>query len=299
MTARQTQKAKPKMTRTRSSAALGDSSHIDFGRLDQRVATTEETLKTFGGKLDGVVASIGQMSSDVGSKIDRVANSLDAKIVASAAKPQDWRAILGLFFSAVVIAGSIYVYTQTQTAANITRVEGLVRDESTERKSEVHDLIATVQTIVTANTSNSSIIATATAQHLNDAKRFDDIEVAIKGLWEKEWPKEAQVEYEKRIDQVAAIKAEYDRRDFSDLKTRVETVDSSIIKRPEIEAALKAVIDRLDALSVRENNTEQEVHSGWSLSDTVKSIESRIENLRIQFGTALIPAAAAPVMPGK
>jgi hypothetical protein len=262
---------KPPMTdgRTDSPGQL----HIDLGALAQRVSFTEESSRNLSADLAG-------LRVDMSKKLDAMSADLGARIDKQAAKPTDWRSIIGLMLTAFGIAGGFWVYTTTQNNNNVGRIEAMVVAESAERKGNDRDINLLMQPILAA-----------VAQTKNDAKQFDEIKTSIASLWEKEWPKEAQLEYEKRIDQVMAMKADYDKRDLAGIKARVEAIDATIIKRPELEAAHTAFDSRLSALSVRENDTEKVVHSGWSLADTVRDLQTRLENFRMQVGTALIPAA--------
>jgi hypothetical protein len=273
----------------RPPSARPETLHVEFGRLDTRVKFIEDSVRGIISELSGQRED-SRKSSDslrdyVQHAIVELGTNLGKRIDQQAPKGTPWLQVSGLLVAVFSVAGGFWAYSTSQNNANSARIEAMVVSESADRKGEVRDIHLEMEPIIAA-----------VAQHANDIKRFDVLDDSIKILWQKEWPKEAQDEYEKRIDEKVAIYQHFNDRDFTDLKGRVDTVAADQIKRPELEATDKAKDDKISELGTRENILEGDVHSGWSLSDTVKSLEARIENMRAQFGTALTPAAPAPAM---
>ena len=244
--------------------------HTDFGILTQRVTTMEDAFHT-------VASDVATLRRENREAFEGLAKDLGNRITLQAAKPTDWRSIIGLMLTSFAIAGSFWAYTKSEENSNVARIETMIVAESIERKSDIGHVDEVMRPILSA-----------VAQHANDAKRFDTLDSELAALRRDEWPMVAQLEYEKRIDGEIAIRHEYNQRDMKRIEDNLGVVAADQIKRPEIAASNKALEDRLDALARAENATEAQLHTGWSIVDTVRSLETRFENLRAQVSSPLI-----------
>lgn len=84
-------------------------------------------------------------------------------------------------------------------------------------------------------------------------------------------------------------------RDHTALSARVDAIDNNLIKRPEVEAALGANKDlttltntatnnRVDAVISSLNELRRDFGANWTIGDTVRAIEVRLNALQLQPG---------------
>jgi hypothetical protein len=259
------------------SRAYDAPTHVDFGALSQRVHYNEQAVKAIG-------SDVASLRSEMSKRFDNLGADLGAKIAAQAPKGTPWLQVAGVMLTAFIVFGSFYAYTQTQAAQNSARIEAKIDAEATDRKQADRDFAFELKPVFAI-----------TAQHADDVDHVKTIDGTLQSLWDKKLSKDIFDEYVKGEDKLAKMKADYDERDRKDIAARVEGIDATIIKRQEIESAHKFIMDRIDALSARTNDDEKELHSAWSLVNTVKSMETRLENLQ-NFRREVDPSLGLPAL---
>ena len=104
-------------------------------------------------------------------------------------------------------------------------------------------------------------------------------------IYENEWPKAAQAEYEHRIDEKFADRREQTLRDVA----RLDQVDANLIKRPEIQALVDNLGNRIDALSRNAEDLRRDFGSNYTVGDQLKSLQRQIETLQGQVRQEPVP----------
>ena len=101
-------------------------------------------------------------------------------------------------------------------------------------------------------------------------------------IYENVWPKAAQIEYERRIDDKLAERRENETREIARLDKAIDQVDANLIKRPEIQALNDNLGNRIDALSRNAEDLRRDFGSNYTVGDQLKSLQRQIETLQAQ-----------------
>lgn len=106
-----------------------------------------------------------------------------------------------------------------------------------------------------------------------------------------------------KLEGASAERHEEYLRDHADLVATVRTLDANLIKRPEIESGLAALRElytlaitnlngRTDAVIGSLNELRRDFGANWTIGDTVRAIEVRLNALQLQPG--FLPTPAPP-----
>lgn len=251
------------------------------------------SIETVNIRVDGLERTL----QDVVNMVRSMESNLVERIDKQAAKPTNLLQLGGFVLSLFVAFGGFAWYAKSGVDTDIMRLERTLATEAAERKQDGDKFERTL-----------APIAAVAAQHENDLRRVDADERIIG----EKWSKDAQTEYEKRIDERYKIEHEYAQRDLLRVEGHIQIVDGNQIKRPEIESAFRSLQSqgeatnksqdqRSDALSTRLNGIQNIIESLFPASEVIREMQQQIRDLRQTPAIAPIAPIAplAPVAPAK
>lgn len=249
----------------------------DFGALEQRVYGAERKIDELSVQTS---SQIQNLRTELGGAIQLISTKIDqqqtAQIDSSRTK---WTPIVtcatGLAVAFVAIFGVVGSMALTPIRADIEKLYKAI-DETNNKMTPLLTL---------ADDQKSNVIQFAALTKADEGK----------------WSKDAQDEYEKRIDQVTAIYVDRAKSDLAEIKAANATTAADQIKRPEILTDLASLStqmaagfandnERYTALSQRANDMQREFGANFTLGDAVKELQARVNQ---------IIATPAPPPPGK
>jgi hypothetical protein len=281
--------------------------HDDVGILDTRLTNTERAVENLANRVENnqreTQASIAANQREMLATISASQDTLSLKIDRNAAKPTNLLQLGGFMVAALSVVGGFAWYAKSGIDTDILRVETNLRIEEQKREAENDKIYLTLAPIAAVAAQHTSDLSAAAAQQSDNLRQFKAIEVSL----DSKWSRDAQGEYEKRIDQnidglskIVALEHEYDQRDFDRLLGRVNVLDGELIKRPEIEAIDNGLRNQITTIGGALEDVRKEIGSAYTWGDELKSMRSQIETLsgRI-FGLSTAPTIApiAPIAP--
>lgn len=109
--------------------------------------------------------------------------------------------------------------------------------------------------------------------------------------------KDEDNEFKTRLDQRDVLEHETLLRDMGALGDRAGAIEGNLIKRPEINALLDNLGNRLDALSRNQEDMRRDLGSAYGIGDELKSLRTAQETLNNRFlsllGLNQVPPPAA------
>lgn len=203
---------------------------ISVDALNERVLGTERAISDLS-------SAVGSMRQDMFTAISGLSNKMDAQRDAAlaAAKVSWWPIISGLSALAalVVVVGGLSLEP--------------IKDTQTEQKQINRDLTAAI----------TPLLAFA-AQHERDSEEFHRLEYADRQLDQDKYSKDAQIEFEKRLDNRLSQGRDDNTARLAAIDHRIDTLAADQVSRAEHQSHWTETTARLDALSVRVNETEKE-----------------------------------------
>jgi hypothetical protein len=234
--------------------------------LSTRVDGLERTLQD-------VVNMVRSMETNLGDRIDK-----------QAAKPTNLLQLGGFMVAALSVFGGFAWYAKSGVDTDIARVE---RKGDTEETNRMHDVEKVFSTLAP--------IAAVAAQHDNDLRRVEADERII----DSKWSKDAQQEYERRIDDKLADRKEDALRTIAGIQAEIISLSSEMVSRSEHEFHWKDQEERYTSLSARLNEMQHEFGTNFTIGDAVKSLQSELRELRYSNGGPPFQAVTpvAPIAP--
>lgn len=256
----------------------------DFGALEQRVYGAERKIDELGVQTS---SQIQNLRTELGSAIQLISTKIDqqqtAQIDSSRTK---WTPIVtcatGLAVAFVAIFGVVGSMALTPIRTDIEKLYKAV-DETNNKMTPLLTL---------ADDQKSNVIQFAALTKADEGK----------------WSRDAQAEYEKRVDERYKLEHEYAVRDLARVEGHINEVDSNQIKRPEIQAADSNIRDRITAseatqndrtnsLSARANATDAKVDALFPPSKMVDQIWEQLRESRMNAAPVAPIAPLAPLAP--
>jgi hypothetical protein len=253
----------------------------DFGALEQRVYGAERKIDDLSAQTSQQIQSL---RTELGGAIQAISTKIDQQQVAQIDISRTrWTpiistvaALVGAFVAIFGVVGSMAL---GPIRSDIDKLYA-VSDKTNERMTPLLTL---------SDDQKSNVVRFAALEKSEDGK----------------WSKDAQAEYEKRIDEVNALQRDYAKRDLERVENHIDTVDNNQIKRPEITALFAnqtALVDnqsdRTDSLSRNLEDARHEIGSAYNVGDEIKALRAQIENLSSRmFGLLSPPSSTAPTAP--
>lgn len=246
---------------------------VNVDALEQRVYGTERKLDELGTQMSSMRRDMADAIASISTKLDiQQKDSNDrqdkAQRDAIAASRTNWMPIIGTMGTLILAFVTIFGVVGSMALSPI-------RSSIEHQDGAIHDI----------NVAMTPLLAFA-AQHERDMQKFQDTAVEI----DKKWSKDAQTEFERRIDE----RLEHDRQDggkkLADIDERIKTLSADLVSRAEHATHWAEFTARLDALSGRVNEVQKEFSSNFTLGDVVKELQRQISELRMQLSsTTAIP----------
>ena len=247
--------------------------HVDLGALSQRVTGTEKAI----GDMSAAIASLRQ---ETATQINSVAENLSRQIgdvgkavseqgrSFSASRSTNWTTFAG---AAAGVIG-VMVAIGSQALSPIYGTQGRHEDE-------IREIYRT------------SVTKDAEQQDVQRAiLRMNKIDDRID-------TKVGRNEYDElkdRLNERYAITHEQTLRDVTRLDKSIDQVDANLIKRPEIQALVDNLGNRIDALSRNAEDLRRDFGSNYTVGDQLKSLQRQIETLQGQVRATPASGQNAP-----
>lgn len=263
--------------------------HASNGRLaafEVDLANTKSELKNLNTKLDSnqrdTQDSFRNLTDNFSSQMTRLAVDLGARIDKQAQKPTNWLQFIAAAATVLSLVGGVLYFAIGSIDSNAERVERVLAAETLKREQDVAAINTLMQPL---------LAAVKEAEHVKE--EFVAVDAHFKAdekLIESKWSKDAQDEYEKRIDQVTAIYVDRAKSDLAEIKAANATTAADQIKRPEILTDLASLStqmaagfandnERYTALSQRANDMQREFGANFTLGDAVKELQARVNQI--------------------
>jgi hypothetical protein len=278
-------------TRPSSTKMTAQRDRHDFGALEQRVYGAER-------KIDDLSSQFSSQMSDLRRDLSSQIGDLSKDFKSQQALQLDnvrtkWAPIIGT--AATLGLAFVTVFGVVGSMA-LTPIRSDVADGKTDRKDMMYALEKKIDDINIRMTP----LLTLSEEQKSNLVRFEEIEKSE----DLKWSKDAQAEYEKRIDgniaaadKLVSLEHEYDQRDFGRLLDRVNALDGELIKRPEIQAIDNGLSNRIDATERSAEDIRKEIGSAYTWGDEIKSLESKVELLSGRIFSSLTAPTIAPIAP--
>ena len=244
--------------------------HSDLGALRERVSNTERAV-------DSVSDQVATLQRDTARQIENLQVSLSSQIrdisgTFAASRSTNWGTIIAAVGVIVVLGGAVLTPIMSDIGKTAEALDKL------SERSVAKDVYRRDQ-----DDQNSWLSS------LRDRGRADEDAITA-----------ARIEMG-RTEGMASERHETFLREHALLISRVDAIDASLIKRPEIEAALlaqreltaqnnTATNSRIDALIAGVNELRHDFGSSWTIADTVRNIETQLNALRGLPAPLVIPA---------
>lgn len=248
-------------TRPPRYASEAQQTRVNVDALEQRVYGTERKIDDLSAQ---TFAQINSLRQDLVTSIGAISTKLDVQqrdVIAAGRIPL--LPLIGTAIAAVVAVVSIFTVIGGMALGPVLR-------DIEEGKRSVRDI----------NVAMTPLLAFA-AQHDRDIQRFLGIEDEIKDLDKIKWSKDAQAEFERRIDEKFLDDRADVRRQFDVALADINAIRSDLVSRSEHQTHWTEFTARLDALSVRINDVQKEFGSNFTLGDAVKELQRRVSELTV------------------
>src|SRR5271156_2934564 len=238
-----------------------EQNHVDLGALRERVSGTERSITN----LSDLVAA---NQRDTARQIESLQTSLssqirDMSISFAAARTTNWGTIIAAVGVVVVLGGAVLTPIMldiTQTAESLEKVsDNTVRKEVFQHNQD--DQNAWLGSLRDRTRADEEIV------------NADRIALA-------------------RLEGATAERHETYLRDHAVVLARIDGIEGNLIKRPEIESLIASNKDlinltnaantsRIDAVISSLNELRRDFGTNWTIGDTVREIQSRLNSLQI------------------
>ncbi len=235
--------------------------HSDLGALRERVSNTERAV-------DSVSDQVATLQRDTARQIENLQTSLSTQIrdisgSFAASRSTNWGTIIAAVGVVVVLGGAVL----TPIMSDIGKTAEAL-DKLTER-SIAKDVYRRDQ-----DDQNAWLAS------LRDRGRADEDAITA-----------TRIEIA-RAEGIASERRDTFLREHELLVQRVDEIDASLIKRPEIEASLaslrelvnltnSATANRIDAVIISLNELRHDFGANFTLGDAVKELQLRINSLQL------------------
>lgn len=266
------------------------STHEDIASLTARQHSTEQNLGQLRIEVRGVISSIDELGKELRTSIGAI----------NASKSTDWKAFYGS--AAAVITVAIMI-----GAAVITPLSNSIGKNEDRAQKNFENLTAKLDKIGDSATRHDDFMVAIKnmsdwAGKLSDRQRDDELNAVRKEDVEDLRYRQRRIEdgyvtekqlaeLKDRVDERYRTAMEMTVERLNRLDTRTDTIDGSLVKRPEIAAKDAAILDkidsavsalgaRLDGLGAHLNGTDQAVHEIAPPGDMIKEMWNWLRELR-------------------